>query len=146
MSRRRLALIAAVTLGMASVSPAGAYDNSAGLVRIEPRPYYGAVVSIENGVRVYRGLPTQQMTIINPDKTPISLSFNRTIEHRTIEGVDGGASIIERDSPMYYGGFPGFGGFVGTNPQFRKRVPGADFGSGPAKRPHHRPSRRPSHH
>ena len=35
--------------------------------RIETRPYYGAVVTIENGVRVWRPVPPTTHLIVNPD-------------------------------------------------------------------------------
>jgi hypothetical protein len=34
--------------------------------RIETRPYYGATVTIEQGVRVWRPLPPHDRVIINP--------------------------------------------------------------------------------
>jgi hypothetical protein len=44
--------------------------------RIETRPYYGAVVTIENGVRVYRPIPPTTHLIINPDGlTPMNLGL-----------------------------------------------------------------------
>ena len=44
--------------------------------RIETRPYYGAVVTIEHGVRVYRPVPPTQHLIINPDgATPLQLNI-----------------------------------------------------------------------
>ena len=44
--------------------------------RIETRPYYGAVVTIEHGVRVYRPVPPTQHLIINPDgTTPLQLNI-----------------------------------------------------------------------
>ena len=44
--------------------------------RIETRPYYGAVTTIEHGVRVMRVLPPHDRIIINPDgKSPISLGI-----------------------------------------------------------------------
>ena len=48
-------------------------------IRIEPRPFYGAAVTIEEGVRVFRPLPPTSKVIINPDgETPLSLGFNET--------------------------------------------------------------------
>jgi hypothetical protein len=35
-------------------------------VRIEPRPFYGATVTLEEGVRVFRPLPPHERVIINP--------------------------------------------------------------------------------
>jgi hypothetical protein len=44
--------------------------------RIETRPYYGAVVTIEHGVRVYRPVPPTQHLIVNPDgTTPLQLNI-----------------------------------------------------------------------
>lgn len=34
--------------------------------RIEPRPFYGATVTYENGVRVWRPLPPHSQVIIDP--------------------------------------------------------------------------------
>lgn len=43
--------------------------------RIEPRPYYGAVVTVEHGVRVTRPIPPDRHLIINPGgATPLILS------------------------------------------------------------------------
>ncbi|MEL7049727.1 MAG: hypothetical protein AAFO75_12370 [Pseudomonadota bacterium] len=45
--------------------------------RIEPRPYGGAIVTLEHGVRVYRPLPPTKRVIINPNgETPLSLGFS----------------------------------------------------------------------
>jgi hypothetical protein len=47
--------------------------------RIEPRPYYGATVTLEAGVRVFRPLPPVRHVIINPDpRTSLKLGFNET--------------------------------------------------------------------
>lgn len=47
--------------------------------RIEPRAYYGATVTLEAGVRVYRPLPPTRHVIINPNaRTPLKLGFNET--------------------------------------------------------------------
>ena len=51
------------------------WPSSAHTTRIETRPYYGAVVTIEHGVRVYRPVPPTQHLIINPDgATPLQLN------------------------------------------------------------------------
>ena len=42
--------------------------------RIETRPFYGATVTIEEGVRVFRPLPRHDRVIINPNNaTPVTL-------------------------------------------------------------------------
>ncbi len=52
---------------------------AAGTTRIETRPFYGAVVTIEEGVRVFRPLPPTERVIVNPNgATPLSLGFNET--------------------------------------------------------------------
>ena len=52
--------------------PALATDSTT--TRIEPRPFYGATVTIEEGVRVFRPLPRHDRVIVNPNNaTPITL-------------------------------------------------------------------------
>ena len=42
--------------------------------RIETRPFYGAIVTLEEGVRVFRPLPRHDRIIINPgDQTPVGI-------------------------------------------------------------------------
>jgi hypothetical protein len=44
--------------------------------RIETRPFYGATVTLESGVRVFRPLPSHDRVIINPGgKTPLYLGY-----------------------------------------------------------------------
>jgi|GEM_PF-3616587 len=47
--------------------------------RIEPRPFYGATVTIEEGVRVFRPLPPHDRVIINPgNATPVTIDVGDT--------------------------------------------------------------------
>lgn len=103
------AAAAAMTLA-ASLAQAESYTT-----RIEPRAFYGATVTIEEGVRVFRPLPTTRHVIVNPGgATPLSLSYNdtRVVEHSTSTnynyhegpGVGSGGGAVGG----YYGGF--FGG------------------------------------
>ncbi len=62
-----LAAVAAALLGPAQA-------ETAHTTRIETRPVYGAVVTIEHGVRVWRPVPPTQHLIVNPDKVPLVLS------------------------------------------------------------------------
>jgi hypothetical protein len=135
MSRSPRFLLAAAAIAAFGPGSAQAYDG--GLVRIEPRPYYGAVVTMEQGVRVYRPLPTQNLMIINPNRTPVSLSFSRTIEHKAAEGGGGHgqSSSQESEGGSRYGGISGgFGNYTGTSPQANgNRGAGGGIGVG---RPH----------
>lgn len=79
MSRLSSALAAAALL--LAVAPASAQT----LTRIETKPFYGAVVTIEGGVRVFRPLPPTGQMIINPGgRTPLSVSIN---EYRDYSGA-----------------------------------------------------------
>lgn len=140
MSRFRPLLIATAAIAALGATSAAAYDG--GLVRIEPRPYYGAVVTIEQGVRVYRPLPTQNLMIINPNKTPVSLSFSRTIEHKAADsGTNGGSnSGGESDGGTRSSGFTA----LGTNPQVGNRRNGAVGVDGPRVAKRH--VRKQAHH
>lgn len=76
---RQLVLAAAIAALLPATS---ALASEASTVRIEPRPYYGATVTLEEGVRVFRPLPPHKTVIINPgQRTPVSLGFNETVEH-----------------------------------------------------------------
>ena len=73
---RRLATLALLT-GTMLAAPALAEE--AFTTRIEPRPYYGASVTLEAGVRVFRPLPVTRQVIINPGgQTPLSLGYYDT--------------------------------------------------------------------
>lgn len=58
----------------AAVLANSAIGQEAHTTRIETRPAYGAVVTIEHGVRVFRPVPPTQHMIINPGGgTPLIL-------------------------------------------------------------------------
>lgn len=70
-----------------SVASAAAQSTT----RIETRPFYGATVTIEEGVRVFRPLPPDRRVIINPDgQAPVSLGFNETnvYERRVVKNYN----------------------------------------------------------
>lgn len=57
--------------------------------RIETRPFYGATVTLEEGVRVFRPLPPDRHVIINPGaQTPLSLNETNIYEHRVIHNYN----------------------------------------------------------
>jgi hypothetical protein len=70
---RILGLSLLAGLAGALACPAQAQQD-AFTTRIEPRPIYGAVVTIEHGVRVYRPVPPTTHLIINPDRVPLMLN------------------------------------------------------------------------
>lgn len=96
--------------------------------RIEPRPFYGATVTLEEGVRVIRPLPPERHVIINPDHaTPLALGFNETrvYENRIIRNYnygDSGGGASHRSGYSGRAGFygPGFysGGYRGGRSDF----------------------------
>jgi hypothetical protein len=101
MSRIASAVLAAVVV-VAGALPASA-DSST--TRIEPRPFYGATVTLEEGVRVFRPLPPTRHVIINPQgRTPLNLSFEdvRVTEQRTINNYNHGGDT--RAAPSTAGG------------------------------------------
>ena len=74
---RKFALLLAIGGSAISMLAASAHADRF-TTRIETRPYYGAVVTLEHGVRVYRPLPPDRYVIINPSKVPLSLSISDT--------------------------------------------------------------------
>lgn len=89
-----------IALGLAAVFAGGtsaAFAQSS-TIRIEPRPVYGAMVTIEEGVRVFRPLPPERMVIVNPNGTPLNLSFS---EKRVTKIKRSTSQNIHRH---YYGG------------------------------------------
>lgn len=77
------------------VASAGAQAGDAKTIRIEPRAFYGATISLESGVRVFRPLPSASHVIINPNKTPVNIN---------VEDV---TKRIESTSHHHYHGTPG---------------------------------------
>lgn len=62
--------------------------------RIETRPFYGATVTLEEGVRVFRPLPSHDRVIINPGGvTPLNLTLEerRSVSHNYVHGQGGGS-------------------------------------------------------
>ena len=71
-------MLCLVAGGSIAIGAAGGANAESFTTRIEPRPFYGAVVTLEEGVRVIRPLPPVRQVIINPNNTPLSLGFNDT--------------------------------------------------------------------
>ena len=82
-----------------AATPASAESST---IRIEPRPYYGAVVTVEQGVRVWRPLPPTRYMIINPTNAPVSVNvadIRETVTHQ-------GAPYAAPYANSYVGGAP----------------------------------------
>ena len=100
-----LALVAAI------LAPAAALAQQPSTTRIETRPFYGATVTLEEGVRVFRPLPPHQRVIINPGgATPLSLGFEekRSVSHH-YHRSDAGHVASSYASAGGYGGIPYYG-------------------------------------
>jgi hypothetical protein len=115
----RTAALVLAGLGLAFASlPAVAQSTT----RIETRAVYGAIVNVEEGVRVFRPLPPHDRIIINPDgKTPLTLavnqSDNRIYTRNYIYKVDGAET-----------GPAGYGAYL-QNRHFRRYVPPRPVGA-----------------
>lgn len=73
-----------LVVAAAAALPHQVAAQSASTTRIETRPFYGATVTLEEGVRVFRPLPSHDRVIINPGgATPLHLSFEekRHVSH-----------------------------------------------------------------
>lgn len=109
---------ALVLIAAASLAPVAALAQTT--TRIETRPFYGATVTVEEGVRVFRPLPPHERVIINPHgATPLSLGFEekRSVSHNYhygetssagapvyAGGVDGGWAVPRRGHKGHHGG------------------------------------------
>lgn len=102
-------LTRALAAALVVFAPAAAVAGQASTTRIETRPFYGATVTLESGVRVFRPLPPHERVIINPGgRTPLSLSFE---ENRTYNYDRSAAARepTERDGAEGTGGIAGYG-------------------------------------
>jgi len=59
--------LTAACAAFAALASLPALAQDAHTTRIEHESYYGAVVTVEQGVRVFRPLPPDRHVIINPD-------------------------------------------------------------------------------
>ncbi len=102
----RRTLLSTSLLSFALLLVGASAAAAASLTRIETRPFYGATITLEEGVRVYRPLPPHRQIIINPDgRTPLNLTFeerNTVVHHHQYQYSDGGSG---GDVIGYGGGF-----------------------------------------
>lgn len=83
--------IAALSFLLAAGLAEMAAGQEAHTTRIETRPYYGAVVTIENGVRVWRPVPPTTHLIVNPDGvTPLAIGVGGGIAVEQVGPAAGG--------------------------------------------------------
>lgn len=104
---KSLACAAAVAgLLLAQAAPAAAESST---IRIEERPYYGAVVTLEEGVRVFRPLPPHSKIIINPKgRTPLNLTYeeHRSVSHNYTRSYSYSRSDnVDHSAGSYNGGY-----------------------------------------
>ncbi len=120
----RSLLATALLSHVIAASAACAGDASA--IRIEPRSYYGAVVTVEQGVRVWRPLPPTRHMIINPTGAPVSINLadvRETVHHRgMLQHGNDAAPVLSNGghAPIYYAGRAGR--FHGHNRSFKRAV------------------------
>lgn len=62
--------------------------------QIEGRPTYGATVTIEEGVRVFRPLPGDRHVIVNPNRTPLVLDVG---DRRVINQNSANTGVVIRN-------------------------------------------------
>lgn len=100
---RRLLLASAVAAAAAVPASAG-NEGGAVTTRIETRPYYGAVVTVENGVRVWRPLPPHDRIIINPDGKA-AVNFEIDAKKHASHNGNGAPGNHERNGNGYGEGY-----------------------------------------
>ncbi len=80
-------LLAPLGLILAAATCSTAVLAEAVTTRIETRPYYGAIVTVERGVRVWRPLPPHDRIIINPQgKASVNLELKARNGHSNGNG------------------------------------------------------------
>lgn len=127
--------LASVVAAAAAALATPVLASDARTTRIEPRPFYGATISLEAGVRVFRPLPPHDRVIINPgNRTPLNLTIKDVNEKRYIESHNTTVHKHEGGSGStggYIGGLPYYGYGYGYDYSYAR---GAKRGRG-----HHRP-------
>ena len=137
----RISLSGALGLLVCAAIPAAAGGYT---TRIETRPFYGATVTLEEGVRVFRPLPPERQVIINPGaQTPLSLGFNETnvYENRVVRNYNynegPGAAPRYSVGGGYFGYAPGYAPGYGRGGNYYRGHGGHGGNTGPfaQKRP-----------
>ena len=107
MTRVFLGLASIFVSGLLGLGAAAAGDSKT--VRVAPVAHYGAIVSQESGVRIFRPLPPTTHMIVNPNKTPLHLTFKDVTKN-----IYRSTPIYDEDGSAYsgrylLGSFAGFG-------------------------------------
>lgn len=101
-------LIIAAAAALAALASASVGASAQTLTRIETHAFYGATVTVEEGVRVFRPLPSTGHMIINPGgRTPVSLNISESVHHYV--GPSGSAASGGGGSGGWVGGAGGGG-------------------------------------
>jgi hypothetical protein len=120
MSRSLLRPVVAAAAVALFVLPARADESYT--TRIEPRNVYGATVTIEEGVRVFRPLPTERRVFVNPGgMTPLYLEVDETRVREESSSTNNFYDNGDSSSSVGGGwGGPSVGGrpFMGHSPGF----------------------------
>ncbi|AGK59143.1 hypothetical protein HYPDE_37358 [Hyphomicrobium denitrificans 1NES1] len=136
---RRPFSIFLIAVGSALLTLTGVARADGFTTRIVTQPYYGAVTTLEHGVRVIRPLPPDRYVIVNPNRTPLALSFSENnvydYSSNAADSTYNGRSDLgayNPDGPIYT--YPSYGrrffrGQRGFH-HFRNGHPGK-FGRGP---------------
>ncbi len=71
----------------AGIAAGGTAASAQSTTRIEPRPFYGATVTLEEGVRVFRPLPPHDRVILHPtNATPVNIEVGDPRRRTYIDG------------------------------------------------------------
>lgn len=132
-----------LTLAAAAFAISVTAASAQSTTRIETRPFYGATVTLEEGVRVFRPLPPDRNVIINPEgQTPLALGFNETnvYERRVIKNYNYNESSAGTPryvsgrayGPVYGPGFYNYNGYSRSAPHVGGHGPvgGGGYGHG----------------
>ena len=96
------------------VASSGAQAGDAKTIRIEPRAFYGATMSLESGVRVYRRHPSASSVIINPNKTPVNINVEDVTKR-----IESTSHHHYHGTPRVVGGGRVVGGYLPYASRFR---------------------------
>lgn len=117
---------------LATVLSTGAvFAGDAKTVRIVPHAVYGATVSIEAGVRVFRPIPATSHMIVNPNRTPLNLTIKDVTKrvHKTVNHYGQGRTAAAAAGYGY-----GYGGGFYVPPRSRARRHGGKSHRGRIRR------------